>query len=129
METMHAVIKTIAHVDQRYPTVGDWQIVKSMFGDEIHVHVSELKTPHGHFLVAIHELIEAYLCAAAGITQEEVDAFDIEAIKHLGDADEPGDQPDAPYYHQHQFASAIERLLAAELGVNWPAYEREIAEL
>ena len=91
-------------------------------------------------LIAIHEAIEATLCLRAGISEEAVNAFDIEFEKaretgrddrsyfvfrdRQVDADaEPGDQPDAPYYKQHQLATAVERMMAAEMGVDWTTYE------
>jgi hypothetical protein len=40
---------------------------------------------------------------------------------------EPGDDPRAPYHKQHVFAENIERLLAAELGVDWSAYDKEVS--
>jgi hypothetical protein len=76
-------------------------------------------------LVAVHELIEALLCRVDGVTEDEVDHFD---FNFKGDA-EPGDDPNAPYYEQHQRASGYERLLAADLQVNWAEYERIIEAL
>lgn len=67
------------------------------------------------FLVAMHEVIEAFLCKTRGVTQQRVDAFDTGPGKDL---DEPGDDPRAPYFHEHQFASKIEKLMAHELRVN-----------
>ncbi len=121
----------IAHADQRYPTVGDWQAVAD---GSCHITVSKMSDPRYEVLVAIHELIEATLCAERGIKQSVVDEFDKlfeaerEARKHHPDA-EPGDDPRAPYHRQHRFATAIETLLAFEMGVDWDAYEREVSEL
>ena len=42
---------------------------------------------------------------------------------------EPGDAPDAPYRREHLFATNIERLLAAELGVDWAVYEAYVDSL
>ena len=39
-----------------------------------------------------------------------------------------GDDPEAPYEHEHCLATAIERILCAELRVNWEDYDRELAE-
>jgi hypothetical protein len=36
---------------------------------------------------------------------------------------EPGDDIHAPYYKQHQLATSVERMLTAELEVDWNAYE------
>ena len=38
-----------------------------------------------------------------------------------GDLSEPGDDVRAPYHHQHQVASSIERQLADELRVRYDA--------
>jgi hypothetical protein len=64
-------IKVIPHSLQRYNTVGDY--VKDENG--ITITVSKMR-PHYEFLVAIHELIEAYLVQAKGIKIEDIDAFD-----------------------------------------------------
>lgn len=42
---------------------------------------------------------------------------------------EPGDDPTAPYFEGHQFATKIEKQVARELGVDWKAYETAIAAL
>ncbi len=44
-------------------------------------------------------------------------------------AGEPGDDPRAPYHAEHAFATAIEEMLAKELGVDLDAYEAAIAAL
>jgi hypothetical protein len=54
-----------------------------------------------------------------------VDDFDFSCPKDV----EPGDHPDAPYKREHCFATGIERLLAAELGVDWTAYEHTLDTL
>ena len=116
-----AHIDTVMHEDQRYPTVGDWLNLDTRFL----ILVSRLPDWRYEALIAIHELVEAVLCRHAGITQEAVDAFD---IAHP-EAPEPGDLTDAPYRHQHAIASGIERLLAAELGVDWLEYDKAIEAL
>jgi hypothetical protein len=82
-------------------------------------------------LIAVHELIETLLCMSKGITQESVDAFDLafERDRPKGDVSEPGDDPMAPYYNEHQFASIIERLLARELGMDWNDYCERLENL
>lgn len=42
---------------------------------------------------------------------------------------EPGDDPAAPYFEGHQFATKIEKLTARELGVDWKVYETAINSL
>ena len=80
-------------------------------------------------LIALHEAVEALLCEHAGISPAAVDKFDeaYEARRKKGDDSEPGDDPRAPYHKQHVFAEGIERLLATELGVDWPAYDKEVS--
>ena len=109
-------------------------------------------------LVAVHELIEAVLCLRAGVYQEQVDEFDIlfEKLRqdrtrrrhvlnngHLYPKDlgimcealaqdeemEPGDCYAAPYYHEHQLATSVERMMAAKMDVPWTDYEANLDAL
>lgn len=145
INTMRIVAESIPHNTQRYPTTGDW-----WFDDAgLQVRVSLMPDSRYELLVGIHEMIEAVLCQHAGIAEEKVSAFDKlyedwrEAINehppgtHTNqelrqqfecnctptNESEPGDDSHAPYYKQHQIATGIERILAAELGVDWNAYE------
>ena len=65
------------------------------------------------FLYALHELIEARLCAKDGVAQADVDAFD---ASYAGDG-EPGDDPASPYRKQHRRACLVEFLVADMLGL------------
>ena len=125
---MRILLTTIPHSQQRYPTVGDWIIAR---GHLAHIRVSEMGNEDYAFLVAVHELIEGWLCAKRGITQEAVDAFDtaFEQRRVPGNTDEPGHDPEAPYGREHRFAEKIERVLAEELGVDWDAYDQTVVEL
>lgn len=121
---MRINIETIPHGNQRYPTVGDyWED-----GDQVEqVRVSELPDWRYEALVAVHELIELILSRHRGIAEEAISEFDIafEQSREQGQVlGEPGDDPRAPYRKEHFFATNVERLLAAELGVDWFAYER-----
>ena len=124
------IIECIPHSLQRYDTVGDWRtcqistLITADKGDWI-ITVSEIGTLEMQLCIAVHELVEMMLCHQKGITAEQVDKFDKGCNPFLY---EPGNSTSAPYYHQHQFASGVERLLAAELDVNWLEYERVIAE-
>jgi len=75
----------------------------------------------------MHEAIEAVLCQHAGISPAAVDRFDkaYEARRKPGDLSGPGDDPRAPYHHQHQVATSIEKRLTKQLDVDWAAYDRE----
>ncbi len=116
-------IESIPHDKQRYPTVGDyWQESDGVD----HVRVSELQDWRYQALVAVHELVEMILAKHRGISEEAISAFDVafEHDRELGKVlGEPGDDPRAPYRREHFFATNVERLLAAELEVDWGAYE------
>lgn len=124
---MNITIKTIPHAEQRYPTVGDW--IEE--GGGLIVAVSDMGNDDFAFLVGLHEMIEGWLCLRRRIDQGAVDAFDVafEAARQPGNTDEPGDHPDAPYRREHFFATSIERLMAAELGVDWAEYEKAVNAL
>lgn len=121
------LIRSIPHQDQRYDTVGDYYEMEGLGGKFLSISVSQLEDRREVMLIAIHELIEWALCQAKGITNEEIDKFDFAFKDYLGR--EPGDDPRAPYFHQHQVASVVERLLAAELGVDWEEYSKHCGEL
>lgn len=97
----------------------------------LQIRVSDMGNEDYESLVALHELVEVLLCQKRGITTEEVDAFDkaFEAARPDGNNDEPGDDPKAPYKKEHFFATNIEKLMSAELGVDWTAYEAAINRL
>ena len=124
---MKIIIETIPHKKQRYPTVGDWYFKKGV----LHIRVSKMSSWKNEMLVAVHELVEVLLCKDRGITTAQVDAFDkaFEKKRKPGNEDEPGDDPKAPYRKEHFFATNIERLMAAELRVDWAKYDQEIMDL
>lgn len=127
-------------------------IPKQKFGRMLVIRVSQLSSTAREYLIAVHELIEVILCEHAGVTQETVDAFDMEFEKRRQERidqaarkviepgvtsgeealiaiEEPGDDENAPYRKQHCFATGIERLLAAEMDVAWHSYEAELESL
>jgi len=113
---------TISHKQQRYDTVGDWQFSES---GALQITVSEMSDWRFEMLIAIHEIVEAILCKQAGISQEEVDEFD---IKFTGEG-EPGNAYNCPYYVQHMIATSVELLVAQGLKVDWQKYSKEIEKL
>jgi hypothetical protein len=139
---MKIVIETIPHDQQRYSTCGDWFFRKDIepspdgkmakVKEVLHINVSQLSDWRREALIAVHELVEVLLCDSAGVTQAQVDEFDKEYEKNRPADDvesEPGDDPKAPYCRQHCFATAVERMMAAEMGVNWNEYADEIESL
>jgi hypothetical protein len=120
------IIRTAPLEEIRNNQCGDW-IVKQP--EEIEIIAGRLPDPRHSFLIAIHELIEAELCRMRGITDEAVTKFDAEFERTRIDGfDEAGDHTSAPYHREHVFATNIERLLAAEMGVNWVEYEIAVAK-
>ena len=119
---MKIIIETIPHKDQRYPTVGDWQFL----GDELLIRVSEMGDWKKEALVGIHELVEALLCKSRGITQEEVDKFD---MAYKGADMDPGGDIHAPYHSQHLIAGDFEAWLQKDLSVDEEDYENAIDKL
>lgn len=122
---MKIVIETIPHGEQRYETAGDWFLDPD---GTVRIRVSDLGRESFNNLLIVHELVEWMLCRARGIDAATVDAFDLAYIKQ-GRQGEPGDDFMAPYWHEHQFAEGFERLLGAELSVNWDEYDRCVEAL
>lgn len=123
---MNIHITVIPESEQRPEVNGcDW------FWDDkgdLQVRVSPLSDWRREVLLGIHEAVEAIMCKHNGVTQQQVDAFDIEYDKtHTFDVN-AGDDPAAPYAREHCFATAIERILCAELDVNWLEYDTELAK-
>jgi hypothetical protein len=118
---MKITLKTQAPEMLRYPTTGDWQ-----FNEDGHLHVTVAvheKNDRSAFLVALHEMVEAFLCNEAGIEEESVSEWDI-AHPELA---EPGDHQDAPYHKQHEVALEVEKLVARALGRDWDDHEDWVA--
>lgn len=95
------------------------------------IKVSDLGNFKENLLIAVHELVEVVKCKSDGVSQEAVDKFDIayEKNRKEGDLSEPGDDPRAPYYEQHQAAMAVERLCAVLWGVDWETYAKRVEEM
>lgn len=123
-----ATVETLPFPSMRYPTCGDW--VHDQEGS-FEVTVAEMGDADSEFLVALHELVEAYLCKKAGVTDEAVTAFDkaFEAKREPGNTDEPGDEPDAPYRQQHRTATLVEMIVADAAGVDWKKHEANVNAL
>jgi hypothetical protein len=122
---MRIIIETLPHAEQRYDTVGDWYVDAE---GTWQIRISALGNWKQEMLVAMHELVEMALCQAHDVTSREVDAFDLHWKAHH-DIDEPGDDLTAPYYQEHQIATALERFMAVQLGVAWSEYYRALDEL
>jgi len=123
---MNICIKVIPESEQRKEVNGcDW------FWDEegnLQVRISPMSDWRYEVLLGIHEAVEAIMCKHNGVSQQSVDVFDQEYDKtHTFDLN-AGDDPAAPYKKEHTFATAIERVLAGVLNVDWLAYDTELAQ-
>jgi hypothetical protein len=134
---MKITIEFIPHLDQRYNTCGDWSFARNgigsdLQGDDLSLKISETGNWKWNACILIHELVEALACKANGVTQEQVDSFDIGWKPNFG-FEEPGEDPRAPYFTEHGVASMIEEQLFDALLVDpanaWTAYEKKLAEL
>ncbi len=128
---LNVEIKTIPHNQHRYPTVGDYFYNFDAEKIKTIIHVSDMKNESYEFLVSIHEQIEEFLTRLRGISEDSITAFDINFEKNRKDEDfsEPGNDPKAPYFKEHQFATIIEKFIALELGVDWNIYDETICRL
>lgn len=107
---------------QDYDTCGNWQVGED---GSILVLISKMPDRRHQQLVAIHELVECLTCLVDGVTQEDVDAFD---MGPGADLDEPGNDPTAPYFAQHAVATEIEKILAKALHVEWAEYDAAVGD-
>jgi hypothetical protein len=96
--------------------------------NNIQIRVVKMDNPDMEFLVAIHEMVEEWLCNKRGIKETDIQKFD-QNFDELGKEGEPGDDKNAPYRKEHFFATTIERLICAELGVDWNEYDAAIEKL
>lgn len=130
---MRIIIETVDHKDQRYDTVGDWQVDPMLPvtdrvdtpATDLLIRVSRMADWRSEALVAVHELVEALLCKQSGVTQEMVDAWDMNwnpALPEPARDGEPGDDLRAPYHRQHQIAEVIERALCEFFKLDWQVH-------
>jgi hypothetical protein len=119
-------VRTLPHAKQRYDTIGDYEEVDN--GRAVAFRISAMPDWRSEAAVLIHELVEYLLVKRARIKLEDIDFFDIDfesrrGIDFMDTGQEAGDDPAAPYFKQHQFATIIERLFVRELGLTWQEHE------
>ena len=119
---MKITIESIPYDRMRYPQWGDWYTRHGV----LNIKVSNTEkdgepiSEDEKFLFAIHELVEYYLCKKHGVTEKQVDEFDMNIFPTFGlpEEFEAGDHPDAPYRKEHRAAMLIEHQVAAMLGMD-----------
>lgn len=122
---MEINIKSIPSELMRYPTCGDY------WTDEngvLQIRVTEMNKRSMQSVV-LHEIVEKFVTEYQGISEKEIDKFDINYENNRTENDtEPGDSPDCIYKDAHSFAIAIEMLLANKLGVDWDNHDNLVIE-
>jgi hypothetical protein len=112
---MNIHIEFIPASQMRYSTIGDW----FERDGSLVIQVADMGNEQYNQLIALHELVEVMLCRHRGISQQAVDEFDMSHPEVI----EPGDEPDAPYQNEHCFATAVERMVCAAMGIPWATYD------
>jgi hypothetical protein len=121
---MDVMIKIVPRHEMRPNVDGaDWYFDEQ---GNLQVRINPLSDWRMEMLLGVHEAVEAVMCKHNGVTVASVDAFDIEYDKTHSTDLNAGDDPAAPYSHEHCLATAIERILCAELDVNWFEYDKEL---
>ena len=114
-------VNFVDHNLQKYDTCGDYY----MEGDILKFIISKTGNTVYDRLVLIHEMVEQLLTEQKGIKEEIITDFD---VNFKGDG-EPGDDPQAPYADEHCFATGIEKMICAYLGIKWKEYDDCIEQL
>jgi len=115
------IISTCDHLDQRYPTAGDWTIAEAA----LTIRISRLPNSIHEYPLIIHELAEALLCHASGIDTATVDRWD---FTHQ-DSSDPGLDIHCPYHTQHLIATDLEYRMVHALGLNEAEYNDSLRRL
>ena len=105
----------------RYPTWGDYYIMLDKIIFEVVDHKNDLYT----MLTLIHEMVEYTLLEQRGVPIEKIDAFDIAFEKDpvlIQKYGEPGNDPTAPYYHEHQIAERVAKMMCKRLKIDYEQY-------
>ncbi|MGC1582524.1 MAG: hypothetical protein WA766_13640 [Candidatus Acidiferrales bacterium] len=119
-------IQVVPISQMRYRTVGDWYYPNLNSKDILVIRIADTGDPRWNYLLIRHEINEAMMCAVTGISQAEVDTFDMK----WDDADgEAGASNQAPYVVAHMLAYADEINTANAQAIDWNKYEMRLDEL
>lgn len=84
----------------------------------LQIRVSEFENQIDTLALVLHELNEAWLCAAKGVTIKKIDEFD---LSHP-ETEDPGLLKCAPYFEEHAKSESIERLVCHQNGRDWAVH-------
>jgi hypothetical protein len=125
-------IKTVPHSHIRAEGAGDWHVNNN---GSVEVLVSDLDGSwESELAVAIHELVECYMCRDMDINDDDVTRFDMQFEqerangKHSLEA-ESGDDMRSPYRKQHLAAIHVERAVCHALGLNWDVHNEYVCPI
>ena len=121
-------IEFVTQSSQAYPTVGDY-MAEEVDGDGdgyVLFRITRLSRPAYSIAILLHELVEKYLNDRDGVTDMQVNDWD---MGEGAEMDDPGLHPRAPYHRQHMCADAIERMFIIMAGEDWTEYESAITAL
>lgn len=131
-------INLIPHSEQRYPTWADWEIEGA--GEPLKISISKVGNWRYEYIAALHEFLEIALCMHMGISQKDVDDFDVdyESRRMAGEkfaacgceiTDDPGSDEHAPYRIAHIYATSVEYGFQRLLGVAEKDYDEAFIAL
>lgn len=84
----------------------------------LQIRIAEFENPDFALFWAIHELLEAWRAAKAGVSLEAIEKFD---AAHADDED-PGSLKAAPYHAQHMKSLTVQHILCEQDGYNYDDY-------
>jgi ribosomal protein S18 acetylase RimI-like enzyme len=111
-------LKIIPQNKMRYPDLGDWFDSKNVW----EIRVPELWDIDIEFSLLVHEIIERYLIMKQGYSVSYIDNWIKENLKD--DYKQGAMTKGAPQKKAHIFATKIEKMICAHLGVNWRKSQR-----
>lgn len=122
---MKILIRDGDETEVRNQQCGDWTYDEA--GD-ITIVVRKMRDQRSVLAVAIHELIEAFMCREGSITDDQVCAHDEMFEKERAEGKhtevaEPGDDIRAIYRHEHQKATDVEMCVCRALDLPWSEHE------
>lgn len=128
---MRILIETVPHAQNRNSQVGDYRYIED---GTLYITVSDMQNKYFELLVAQHEFWEAITTEVKGISEQSITEYDeqYELKREQGlvpEFSENGFASDCIYREQHMKATAVEMMLAAELGVDWNLYDKFVNEL
>ena len=98
----------------RYETLGDWR-------DSSKIDVSSTLDEVEQLAVGVHELVEMILLHAKGISQKEVDSWDVGSTD--GSYDPNMYSKNKHYELAHNMAETVEKWIIHAYGRNWRSYD------